>query len=342
MASIYKRGKYWWVSYKEGNRRVCRSLKVTNRRAAEVLLAEYQLREAAAQNDSNAILPVGRVAVEALWHEYMNRRVFRKKTKKWYQDHMNAFLRFCRGEGIEFVQDITREHVEDFYLQRRREVSVPTANGSIRALRAVLNYGVHKRYIRTNPVKGIKLEKPTSKVFKRLSREEVRKLLDTAKVHAPSYYPLFATAYYAGLRAGEAIYLSPEDVDYKQEVILVRSKPENPIKDHQERKVPLNRKLKDILQSLNHSGKWLFVTKLGTPRKNNVNRKLKRIAKIAGIDPEKASMQVLRESFGSHLRENGVDIALIKEYMGHSSIDVTLRHYASIKVERTHDAINTL
>ena len=41
-------------------------------------------------------------------------------------------------------------------------------------------------------------------------------------------------------------------------------------------------------------------------------------------------------------RRRGVDIALISQYMGHSTVDVMLRHYAHIPIEMTHEEIDKL
>ncbi len=204
----------------------------------------------------------------------------------------------------------------------------------------MLNYAITKNYINENPVKKLIVEKPDKKIFRNLSFDETIKFLEIAEKHGQSYYPFYATAYYAGLRMGELVYFSPDDVNYEENFVYVRSKEEHRIKDKQERKIPLNKKLREILKRLDHKGKYLFCTKDGRPRINNVNREIKRVGKIAGI--KGMSVQILRETFGSHLRRKGVDIALIKDYMGHSSIDVTLRHYAHIPIGETHDKIDLL
>lgn len=344
MAYIFKRpnSKYWWVGYTRGGRTVQKSLKVTAKPKAELLLAEYHLQEAKTANPSSKILTL-KVTITDLFKEYISNRAHRPRTKEWYEWCKAYFLRYADEKGLELVTDVGIEAIEGFYAHRKDKDKAPGgARSHLRALRAIFGYAVKKGYIHENPAIHVKAEKPTKKLFRDLNFQEIVKLLNTAKKHNKACYPLYATAYYAGLRAGELIYLEPEDIDYNEGYIHVKSKPENSIKDHQERKIPLNAKLRKILKGLRPSGKWLFSTEQGNARHNNLNREIKRMGKLAGISIKGLCLQVLRETFGSHLRKKGVDIALISQYMGHSSIDVTLRHYAHIPLEETHKEIDLL
>ncbi len=314
-------------------------MRVTSRKAAELLLSEYQLREAKFRHNSKLLQP-NKPIIE-VFTEYINFRVQRQRTKDWYAWAAKFFLAHCEKEGINYVHEIDIACVENFY-KSRHSVSPGGARSNLRALKAVLNYAVEKGYIQENPANKVKQVKPTRKIFRSLSFEEIEKLLYRARERSPLLFPIYATAYYAGLRANELRYLEPQDINFKEGYIIVRSKPENPIKDHQERIIPLNSKLKEILLKHKPGKKWFFETQGGRPRINNLNRELKLIAEQVGINPEGVNLQVLRETFGSHLRKKGVDIGLISEYMGHSSIDVTLRHYAHIKIEQTHREIDRL
>lgn len=338
MAYIYRRGKYFWVGYTLG-RPLQKSLKVTSRDAARRLLGEYQLLEAKHANNSQVIII--KQDIEGAFAEFIENRSGRERTKEWYEYCKAYFLTFCEEQGLKVISDINITAVEEFY-QRRKRVAPDGARSNMRALRALLNYAIKKGYAHSNPAKAVKVDKPVKKLFRDLSFDEVKKLLTTAKKHGKAFYPLYAAAYYAGLRAGELVYLEPADVNYREGYIHVVSKPENRIKDDQERKVPLNSHLKGILKAVKPTGKWLFGTKTGAARVNNLNREIKRLGKLAGIEVKGLKLQVLRETFGSHLRRRGVDIALISQYMGHSSIDVTLRHYANIPLEETHKEIDLL
>lgn len=359
MAFIYRRpdSKFWWVGFQDGGQQTQKSLKVTAKKAAQLLLAEYQMREAKEHNKSK-LLHIKKSLRDVI-SEYADGRA-RSKTSRWYRWCGEEFAVFCEGKGVVNIENIHPHLIEKFYNKKKKEGRVKEGeareNGSdshdkidpggaasiLRGIKAILNYAVKKHYITESPSMHVKADKTVKKLFKDLSSAEMERLLNAAREHCPSFYPLYATGYYAGLREGELVYLKQGDIDFEQNYIDVKSKPENPIKDRQERRIPLNSKLKQILLEHKPGRVWLFESREGNPRRNGKNRELKRIAKYANIDTKGLNMRVLRESFGSHLRRRKVDIALISQYMGHSSIDVTLRHYAHIELENTRQDIDLL
>ncbi len=354
MAYIYKRGKIWWVGYVDGGVSAQKSLRVTAKAAASALLRDYEELEGRQKHRSKHLIL--KKSVAEVFDAYIEKRAPREATKRWYRTRKRIFVDFCEDEGIELISEIDIDTVEIFYNKRKegfysrakkeggkaRKKTPGGARADLRALRAVLGYAMKRGYIPDNPAKEVRADKPTKKLFRDLSLKDISTLLKTIKKRDPDFYPLFATAYYAGLRFGELIHLEPRDINFDEGYLLVRSKEENEIKDHQERKIPLHRELRELFLAMDSDSKWCFPTKDGDPRANNLNRKLKTIGKVAGIDVEGLTIQTFRETFGSHLLRRGVSIYLVSQYLGHSSVDVTTKHYAHIPIEETHDEINLL
>jgi integrase len=89
----------------------------------------------------------------------------------------------------------------------------------------VLNKAVDDETIQTNPAHEL------GKIFKTqdkrkdldfLTKEELKKLLDTVQVHFPRHYPLFLLLARTGLRIGEAIALQWGDIDFNGRFITIQ------------------------------------------------------------------------------------------------------------------------
>lgn len=126
-----------------------------------------------------------------------------------------------------------------------------------------------------------------------------------------------------------------------------------PKNDKSIRSVPFaKRALKAVKMALNEREKLnpdspVFVTKSGThPERTNILKTVKRIEKNAGCSVTNAGTHKLRHSFGSFLLEKGfgkeVDLGLVSELLGHSSIEVTAKIYIHYLDSRKFRAISLL
>ncbi len=112
MSYIYKRDKYWWIGYHEGTKNIQKSLKVTSKRAAELLSAEYQLLEAKCRHNSKLIII--KKKTEDVYNEFIENRIFRERTKEFHEWGKKYLLPFFQKEGIEYVGQISLDIIEKF------------------------------------------------------------------------------------------------------------------------------------------------------------------------------------------------------------------------------------
>jgi integrase/recombinase XerD len=135
----------------------------------------------------------------------------------------------------------------------------------------------------------------------------------------------FITIYAAGLRVSEVVALTAADIDSKGMVICVRQG-----KGRKDRYVMLSEQLLAVLRDYWRRTRppvWLFPgpdpTQAITPR--TLQRACREAADAAGLD-KSVSVHTLRHSFATHLLEQGVDIRVIQDLLGHRHIQSTTRY----------------
>ncbi len=135
---------------------------------------------------------------------------------------------------------------------------------------------------------------------------------------------LFELVYSAGLRTQEVVDLSLRDVDFEQELVVVRGK------GGKERAVPLGEEAAYRLRRYLEDGRpalmrgadnRLFVSARGRPLDTSTLRRLLR-------NPHR-----LRHAFATHLLEGGADLRTIQELLGHSSLSTT-QIYSHVDAKR--------
>jgi len=161
-----------------------------------------------------------------------------------------------------------------------------------------------------------------------LAREEVEHLLNA--VPDLKLRTALITIYSAGLRISEAIALTARDIDSARMVICVRQG-----KGRKDRYTVLSDQLLGILRDYWHRTRpshWLFPgLKPSHPMaKRTLQLACRRAAEAAGLS-KSVTVHTLRHSFATHLLEQGVDIRVIQDLLGHRHIKSTVG-YARVAI----------
>jgi integrase/recombinase XerD len=164
-----------------------------------------------------------------------------------------------------------------------------------------------------------------------LARDEVVRFLKA--VTDLQMRTTFITIYAAGLRVSEAVKLTASDIDSARMVIAIRQ-----AKGRKDRYVMLSEQLLGILRvywKQTRPEHWLFPgpDRVRPITTRSVERACRKAAEAAGLD-KTVTVHTLRHSFATHLLEQGVDIHVIQDLLGHRNIASTTR-YARV-------AINTI
>lgn len=182
-----------------------------------------------------------------------------------------------------------------------------------------------------------------------LSLDEVRRLISALCMLR--YRTYFWTVYSLGLRRTEALHLQVTDIDSARMVVHVHRG-----KGAKDRLVPLPASTLSLLREYwrtHQNPRWLFPftpKTQGQPKlsdrpmsNSTVQRVMQKV--VAQLALRKGvTTHTLRHSYATHLLEAGVNIRLIQEYLGHSSIQTTMiyLHLTSASHERASAVINKL
>lgn len=180
-----------------------------------------------------------------------------------------------------------------------------------------------------------------------LTRKEVRKILSNIKI--TDYRICLELMYACGLRIGEAIKITPADIDGERRILHVRNG-----KGNKDRAVPIPDSIYKKLREywLTHKNrKVLFPGRFSSDRKYTNTYFKRRVLQIvfkkalaeSGI-LRKATPHTLRHSYATHLLEAGVNIRVIQKYLGHRSLRATIVyiHLTNTAEKRCVELLNKL
>ncbi len=177
--------------------------------------------------------------------------------------------------------------------------------------------------------------------------DAVDRAADTAaRLAAARLNALVHLLYATGLRVSELVALTARALEGQRRFLLVRGK------GNKERIVPLNpeavaavdayrRLLADIRPAGAAASPWLFPAGSdgGHLARQVFARELKALAGYAGIAAARVSPHVLRHAFASHLLQNGADLRVVQQLLGHSDISTT-QIYTHVLEERLRRLLN--
>jgi len=272
--------------------------------------------------------------------------------------------------GNKKLPEITPWLIEKWRTKRRKAGrAATTINRDIAALRAALSKAVEWNLLNEHPLKNVKqLRTDKSAKVRYLTNSEetrLRKALadrdrqliakresgntwrkqrgyETLPIITGQYgnylTPLILLSINTGMRRGEALALTWENVNLKTKTLTVAG---DTAKSHNTRHIPLNTEATEVLKAWQRqtgSTGLIFTTNDGA-QLNSVKKSWASILAKANITGFR--WHDLRHHFASMLVMAGADLYVVKELLGHSTIAVTER-YAHLAPEHKQAAVNLL
>lgn len=248
-----------------------------------------------------------------------------------YGIDLKLFLEYLRENEIPSFKQVNKEVIVN-YMQSEKNNNKANSSilRSVSSLRKFFQYLAQEKIIEKDPMLLIDTPKKKQHLPQVLTKEEVEKLLhspNTGQVLGLRDRAMLELMYATGLRISEIINLKLEDLHLTIGTLQTLGK------GHKERIVPvgdeaikwINRYLEEARPKLlkQKRSNYLFLNFHG----NNLTRQgvwknLKAEVRKAGIQ-KNITPHTLRHSFATHILENGADLRIVQELLGHADISTT-------------------
>ncbi|MCT6834270.1 site-specific tyrosine recombinase XerD [Lactobacillus apis] len=249
-----------------------------------------------------------------------------------YRQDLMDFLVFLKKEGLDSWP--TKAVDIDAFLAEQRDLNKATSSISrmISSLRKFYQWLVRQNIQKINPMLEIDSPKKEHRLPVALSVDEVTKLLDQPDVTKKLGIrdrALLETLYATGIRVSELINLKFSDLHEELKLLKVLGK------GSKERLIPISdvaiswiksyqEKVRDplLLKSGKYTDTIFLNNRGGALTRQAVWQIIKRYCQMAGIR-KNVTPHTLRHTFATHLLENGADLRVVQEILGHSDISTT-------------------
>ena len=315
---VYKRGGVYWFDFRFHGRRYRESTGLSNKTAA--LRAESIRR-------TDVIEGKARIAAPRVpgFSDFVDKE-FLPWSKEEHAEHPRTHLRYqVSAKALkEFFGDMRLDEigpeVETYKVERTREISPAGTNREVAALRCICNLAIRRGLLLRNPVDGISMLAEGPGSTRIVSPEEERIYLAAAP---PLVRDVAVLMLETGMRPQEVYETRKEDVHLEERYLVI---PKGKTK-FARRTIPLTARAVAVLRTRIKAvkGDWLFPHRLDPARPmTEVNRGHEGVFDKTGLTYFR--LYDLRHTFGSRAIMAGVDLATVKELMGHSVITITMRY----------------
>ena len=264
------------------------------------------------------------------------------------QNTIDAYRRdlsdFEISESVEDVNNVDRMTINSYVRKLRENKLAPTSViRKVASLRGFFKWAFSSGIINNNPASTLEQPKVPQRLPKVVSVKEIEEMLHNNLT--PLEHVMMELLYSCGLRVSELVNLKLNDIDLSSKYVRCLGK------GSKERIIPMGETAKSVI-------KEYLLTRDLLIKKYNIDSK-KLLIKDNGhfisrqdvynfihaqgkLIHKNISPHTLRHSFATHLLENGADLRIVQELLGHSDVSTTqlYTHISKKRLKEVYFSIN--
>ncbi len=262
-----------------------------------------------------------------------------------YRRDLTFFIDFCTENNENEITDIKRSDVTSYIMKLKQENYTPSSvTRKLASIRGFFKWFCANEYSSKNPVQTLEQPKLPKHLPKVMTIEELNSIINSNLNTLQSL--IVELLYGCGLRVSELVNLNLNDIDIKSKYVKCYGK------GSKERIVPFGEKAKTALKKYFKERDFIVLN-------NNIEKNKKLLLKNNGKNVTRQdvynfirsqgekihkhiSPHTLRHSFATHLLENGADLRVVQELLGHSDVSTTqlYTHITKKRLKEVYFAIN--
>ncbi|SIO30915.1 tyrosine-type recombinase/integrase [Halodesulfovibrio marinisediminis] len=318
----------------------------------QTLAEKRELAEVAERKEKEAycLAEQDKMTLVNVWEQhYFTQAQHNKAEKSWKREESLFRIWITPLLGHKVFSEIGVQDLETLKSAMiAKGASLRSVEYALAVIRQMFNVMIsYDLYHGDNPVSRVKKPKEDNRRTRFLNEKEAKELLDRAKARNIVLYRMMLLSLYTGLRAGEILKLTWEDVDFANEMLSIRD-----TKSGKNRHVYMTKllfselKLQQDVKSDYSEERLVFIGRFGGPM-NEVSRLFKELVDDLRLNEnvedsrQRVVFHTLRHTFASWLVQRGTPLYTVASLMGHSTIAMTER-YAHLAPDGLREAVKVL
>lgn len=268
-------------------------------------------------------------------------------TIKNYNIDIEEYINYCKEKNMN-IYNITYKEVKSYLASLyEKQYTASTISRHISSLRSFYSYLYKNKLVDKNIFKSITLPKKEKRIPKYMTNEDIDVVFNIPDITSPLGQRdrlILELLYATGIRVSELCNIKLKDIDYSNKSIIILGK------GSKERIVFFGDVCLEYLNKYINEGRLILLNGnnneyliIGAYKKNT-KISVRSIESVIDKIIEKAAIKknitphVLRHTFATHLLNEGCDILIVKELLGHSSLDTTgiYTHVSNEKLRKVY------